>query len=194
MDNIESYEIFRLNESNHRWWDNQRLPRRFRDRIKTYDLPENPTLLQRTHRFLRKMEDRIERMSSIGQMQMQQKRSERGGGPNTGVELLFGLPAVVPYVLRRIFSPTQLDFGSKKAKSDEDLVKPEFARHTNELFIKNDLKKLRNEGDLENYVENLYKKAGVKPRQSPSLDELVRNRTYIWNLHQMDPNNRIFQS
>jgi hypothetical protein len=200
MKNIQLYEGF-FNRKKHREvWDKNRMPYRYEDRYsRYYKLPKDATILQKTERFFDKIEDRISRMASYGSQLMKQRRSERGPSSgaafNTGVESLFGLPAVVPYVLKRVFSPPGINFGSgqKDEVPKDDEVNLEWMRHTDEQFIKKDLPKIKNEDQMVAHIGELYKKAGVKPRQNPVLDDIVRNRYSIFSYNQMYPNRPILQ-
>jgi hypothetical protein len=46
--------------------------------------------------------------------------------------------------------------------------------------MKEDLPKIKNQGDLARNLADLYQKAGVKPKQNPALDEIARNRAAIY--------------
>jgi hypothetical protein len=120
---------------------------------------------------------------------MQQKRAERGGGPNTGVEVLFGLPSVVPSVLKRVFGPTKFERIPKK----DEQVDVEFIRHTNEDFVKNELPSIKTEKQLEDNVDDLYKRGGVKVGEVPALDDIAKNRANIYYAKQINPNQPVLE-
>jgi hypothetical protein len=192
MKNIQLYEHFCINESERVFFSRHNQPTTYKERAKkTYGLSDNPTILQRTENFFQKMEDRLNRMAGEGDRLMKQKRAERGGGPNTGVELLFGLPSVIPSVLKRVFGPTKFELAKKAPK--DDAVDLEFMRHTNEDFVKNELPSIRSEKQLEDNIADLYKRGDVRKGQSPVLDDIARNRANIFYTKQMNPNQQILQ-
>jgi hypothetical protein len=159
----------------------------YKIRTTDYGLGNDATVLQRTERFFEKMEDRINAMASYLGAEQKMRRASRGGGPDTGIELLFGLPSVVPSVLKRIFAPTKADYENKwdgikfdrvgKGDKDEDI---KFIRHTNNEFIKDELPNIRTEQELENNIESLYKRGGVKVGEDPILDDVARNRANLF--------------
>ena len=189
MKNIQLYEKFCISENERLFFTRHNQPATYDMRVKNYGLSDNPTILQRTENFFERMEDRLNRMASIGTSLMQQKRAERGGGPNTGVEVLFGLPSVVPSVLKRIFGPTKFE---RIPKRDEQ-VDIEFIRHTNEDFVKNELPSINTEKQLEDNIDELYKKGGVKVGEVPALDDIARNRANIYYTKQMNPNQPVLE-
>jgi hypothetical protein len=198
MDRIKNFRDFcSVNESN----DEDLFFRRhlgnnsssYEDRSKNhYGLGDNPTILAKTRNFFQKMEDRINRAAAIGQQKVRQNRAQRAhGGPDTGVEMLFGVFSVVPNVLKRIFAPTKYEFTRKSPKEDE--VDLEFMRHTNEDFIKNELPNIKSEDQLADHIEDLYSRGGVKMGEVPVLDDIARNRTNIFYQQQQNPNQPILQ-
>jgi hypothetical protein len=195
MKNIQLYEQFCINESERDFFRRNYLPTSYAMRSKNYyKLPADATILQRTENFFQKIENRIERMASYGSSLMKQQRSERGASSfNTGVETLFGLPAVVPYVLKRVFSPTKYEFAKRDSIPDDDSVNLKFMRHTNEDFVKNELPYIKNESQIDSHIQELYKRAGVKPKQHPVLDDIARNRYQMFLYHKMYPNRPILQ-
>ncbi len=163
------------------------------DRAKNhYELGDNPTVLAKTRNFFQKMEDRINRAAEIGKAKVRQNRATRThGGPDTGVEILFGALSVVPNVLKRVFAPTKYEF-SKKAPSEET-VDIEFMRHTNEDFANNELPNIITEDQLADHVGDLYNRGEVRMGEVPVLDDIVRNRVNIYYQNQANPNNPILQ-
>jgi hypothetical protein len=109
---------------------------------------------------------------------------ERGGGPDTGYEALFGLTTIVPGVLKRIFGPTKYEF-TRKSGDDVNL---ELMRHTNEDFVREDLPTIKSETQLEAHVDDLYKRGGVKPGEHPVLDDIARNRANLYYEREINPN------
>jgi hypothetical protein len=187
MNNIKTYKDFILNESRNKF-----LTSGYKNRVKDYGLSGNSTILQKTENFFQKMEDRINRMAEMGQSYQKQRRSERGTSSfNTGVESLFSLPSVVPNVLKRVFGPT--DFGFTKKLASDESVDLDFVRHTNEKFIKNELPKIKTEKQLEDNIEDLYRRGGVRRGQSPALDEIGRNRIATFFEREMNPNQAMFK-
>jgi hypothetical protein len=155
-------------------------------------LGDNPTVLAKTRNFFQKMEDRINRAAEIGKAKVRQNRATRThGGPDTGVEILFGALSVVPNVLKRVFAPTKYEF-SKKAPSEET-VDIEFMRHTNEDFANNELPNIKTEDQLADHVGDLYNRGEVRMGEVPVLDDIVRNRVNIYYQNQANPNNPILQ-
>jgi hypothetical protein len=189
MKNIQLYEKFCISENERLFFTRHNQPATYDGRVRNYGLSDNPTILQRTENFFQRMEDRLNRMATIGTSLMQQKRAERGGGPNTGVEVLFGLPSVVPSVLKRIFGPTKFE---KIPKRDEQ-VDVEFIRHTNEDFVKNELPSINTEKQLEDNIDELYKKGGVKVGEVPALDDIARNRANSYYTKQINPNQPVLE-
>ena len=198
MKNIQLYEQFCINEGERDFFRRNYLPTSYAIRSKNYyKLPADATILQRTENFFQNIENRIEKMASYGSSLMKQRRADRGPGgegPNTGVESLFGLPAVVPYVLKRVFSPSKYDFAKGDSVPKDDSMNLKFMRHTNEDFVKNELPYIKNEKQMDTHIQELYKKAGVKPKQHPVLDDIVRNRYQMFLYHQMYPNRQILQT
>ena len=189
MKNIQLYEKFCINENERLFFTRHNQPATYDGRVRNYGLSDNPTILQRTENFFERMEDRLNRMADIGGSLMQQKRAERGGGPNTGVELLFGLPSVVPNVLKRIFGPTKFERIPKKTEE----VDIEFMRHTNEDFVRNELPSIRTEKELEDNIEDLYRRAEVKKGEVPVVDDIARNRVNIFYSKQSNPNQPVLE-
>jgi hypothetical protein len=189
MKNIQLYEKFCISENERLFLTRHNLPATYDGRVRNYGLSDNPTILQRTENFFQRMEDRLNRMATIGTSLMQQKRAERGGGPNTGVEVLFGLPSVVPSVLKRVFGPTKFERIPKK----DEQVDVEFIRHTNEDFVKNELPSIKTEKQLEDNVDDLYKRGGVKVGEVPALDDIAKNRANIYYAKQINPNQPVLE-
>ena len=189
MENLDNYRIFLLNESSSDFFDKRRMSRKYSDRNKARGLSGNPTILKKVYSFFDRMEDRINRMAEQGKMYQQQRRSERGGNFNTGVETLFGAASVVPNVLKRVFGPNEFD---KRMLSDES-VDLDTLRHTNERFVKNELSKIKTEKQFEDNIEDLYRRGSVKFGQSPVLDEITRNRAASFYQREMNPNTPIIQ-
>jgi hypothetical protein len=165
----------------------------YEDRSKNhYGLGDNPTILAKTRNFFQKMEDRINRAAEIGQSKVRQNRASRvHGGPDTGVEVLFGALSVVPNVLKRVFAPTKYEF-SKKAPS-EDTVDINFMRHTNEDFANNELPNIKTEDQLADHIGDLYNRGEVKMGEVPVLDDIARNRVNMYYQNQANPNSPILQ-
>ena len=193
MKNLLLYESFCLQEKEDNFFLRHNQPQSYKERAKeSYGLSDNPSILAKTHTFFQKMEDRLNRMANLGSQYQREKRLARGeGGPNTGVELLFGLPSLVPNVLKKVFGPTKYEI-QKKVKSD-DVVDLELMRHTNEDFIKSELPSIRTEQQLEDHIQDLYSRGGVSPRQVPVLDDIARNRANIFYQRQMNPNSPVLQ-
>ena len=187
MKNLYTYEKFRLNENRDLFFTRHNEPARYKDRArKTYGLSDDPTILQKTRNFFEKMEDRLQRMADAGSYLVRQNRYERGGGgPNTGVELLFGLPTVVPNILKRVFGPTK---ASLAKNSKDDYIDTEFMRHTNNDFMREDLPSIRTEKQLEDHIEMLYGKAKVKRGEVPMFDDIAYNRANLFYTRQINPN------
>ena len=165
----------------------------YSDRAKNhYGLSNSPGILSKTRNFFQKMEDRINRAAAIGQQKVAQRRAQRAhGGPDTGVELLFGAFSVVPNVLKRVFGPTKYEF-TRKAPSEEK-VDVEFMRHTNEDFAKNELPNIKTEDQLADHIGDLYNRGEVKMGEVPVLDDIVRNRANMFYAQQENPNKPILQ-
>ncbi len=194
MRNIKEYRDFCINESQDLFFSRHlgNNAKTYQDRAKNYyDLPEDSTILQKTHNFFQKAEDRLNSIAQAGRNIVQQNRAVRGGGLNTGFENLFGLVSVVPGVLKRVFGPTKFEI-SKKAPSDDE-VDVEFMRHTNEDFAKNELPNIKTEQQLEDNIADLYQKAQVKRGDMPVLDDIGMNRAYLFYSKQKNPNQPIFQ-
>lgn len=190
MKNLLEYEDF-LNESNGLAFPRHTVSRGYQN---TYDqragaykgVSTDPGILSKVGNFFQKMEDRLNAMASYGQQQAQATRAARGNSKfNTGYELLFGLPSVVPGVLKRIFGGTNYEY--KNVFADEGKADLEFMRHTNEEFAKKELPGIRNEDQLSRNIEDLYKKGGVKPGQSAILDDIARNRANLYYQYQQNP-------
>jgi hypothetical protein len=190
MKNILTYESFALNESdtlslqrhNKRW-----SPENYSQRANNYrGVSADPGVLSKVGNFFQKMEDRLNAMASVGQDLARSRRSERPASKfNTGYEVLYGLPSVVPGVLKRVFGGTNYDY--KNVFASEDNIDLDFMRHTNEEFVKNELPSIKSEDQLSRNIEQLYKKGNIKPGQSPVLDEIVRNRANIFYQYQQNP-------
>lgn len=187
MKNLYTYEKFRLNENRDLFFTRHNEPARYNDRArKTYGLSDDPTILQKTRNFFEKMEDRLQRMADAGSNLVRQNRYEIGsGGPNTGVELLFGLPTIVPNILKRVFGPTK---ASLAKNSNDDYVNTKFMRHTNDDFLREDLPSIRTEKQLEDHIEGLYKKAKVERGEVPMFDDIANNRANLFYTRQTNPN------
>jgi|LakMenEpi03Aug12_release.lakeMendotaPanAssembly.Ray.scaffolds.fasta_scaffold242245_2 hypothetical protein len=191
MKNLHTYEKFRLNENENLFFTRHNQPAKYKDRARvSYGLPDNPTILQRTRNFFEKIEDRLQRMADEGGYLVKQNRYTRGGGPNTGVELLFGLPTIVPNILKRVFGPTKAGLIKN---SNSDSVDVEFMRHTNEDFVREELPSIRTEKQLEDNVSNLYRKAKVRRGEVPVLDDIANNRANLFYTRQINPNHQVLQ-
>lgn len=195
MKNILTYKSFILNESdalslarhNKRW-----SPENYSQRANNYrGVSADPGILSKVGNFFQKMEDRLDAMASVGQGLAQSRRSGRPSSNfNTGYELLYGLPSVVPAVLKRVFGgTTNYDNVLSDERGEESL---KLMRHTNEEFVKKELPSIRNEEQLSRNIEQLYKKGKVKPGQSPVLDEIVRNRANLFYQYQQNPRSVTF--
>jgi len=187
MKNLQVYESFIINESEKLFFKRHNQPESYDKRAKkSYGLSDDPTILQKTRNFFQKIEDRINKMAAQGSAIVKQNRASRGGGPDTGVENLFGVFSVVPNVLKRVFGPTDFEFVKKAPKDDS--VDLEFMRHTNEDFAKKELPNIRSEQQLEDNIADLYQKGGVKKGQSPVLDDIARNRANLYYSREKNPN------
>ena len=190
MSKIKNFKEFCLNENEsddiffRRHYGNNSSS--YEDRAKNhYGLGNDATALQKTESFFQRMEDRFNRASASMQGRVQQNRAARQyGGPDTGVELLFGAASVVPSVLKRVFGST--DYNFKKNKEEE--VPIDLIRHTNEDFIKNELPSLHSEEDLAKHIEGLYSSGQVKVGQEPLLDDAIKNRVNLFYQKQSNPN------
>lgn len=195
MRNIKEYEDFCINESEELFLSRHlgNNARTYSDRARNhYKLPYDATILQKSKNFFQKMEDKLNNIAQVGQNITTQNRAARGGNLNTGYEILFGLPSVVPSVLKKVFGPTKYEI-AKKAPINDDEVDVKFMRHTNEDFVKNELPNIKTEQQLEDHITNLYQKAQVNKGQIPALDDIGMNRAYLYHLRQKNPNQPIFQ-
>lgn len=195
MRNIKEYEDFCINESEELFFSRHlgNNARTYSDRARNhYKLPHDATILQKSQNFFQKMEDKLNNIAQAGQNITRQNRATRGGNLNTGYEMLFGLPSVVPSVLKKVFGPTKYEI-AKKAPIKDDEVDVEFMRHTNEDFAKNELPNIKTDQQLEDHITDLYQKAQVNKGQVPALDDIGMNRAYLYHLHQKNPNHPIFQ-
>lgn len=191
MKNLSNYKEFLLNESYGNYFLDKKMSKKYPERAKSVGLTDNPTILKKVYDFFNGMEERINKMADLGKTYQDQRRSERGGKLNTGIESLFGAASVVPNVLKRVFGPTNYSIG-KKINSDES-VDLDLLRHTNQEFIKNELPRIKTKNQLETNLEELYQRGGVKVKQSPILDEIARNRSTAYYMREMNPNSPIFQ-
>lgn len=192
MKNIQLYEEFCLNESSKSFFKKRGMPENYKDRAKAYGLSDNPSILGKVSNFFQKIEDRINNMAMVGKGLQQSRRAERGGGPNTGIEALFGVASVVPNVLKRVFGPNNFELG--RSINSDDQVDLEFMKHVNDDYIKRDLPKIRSEKQLEDNVSDLYQKAGVVRGKVPALDDIADNRANLFYSREMNPNQPIFQN
>ena len=195
MRNIKEYRDFCINESEElifgRHLGND--AKTYGDRAKNhYNLPEDASILQKTKSFFEYIENKLNNIAQAGQDITRQNRAVRGGGLNTGYEMLFGLPSIVPGVLKRVFGPTKYEISKRVPAKDED-VDVEFMRHTNEDFAKNELPNIKTEQQLEDNITELYQKAQVNKGQVPALDDIGMNRAYLYYMQQKNPNQPIFQ-
>jgi urocanate hydratase len=194
MRNIKEYRDFCINESNELFFSRHlgSSGRTYQNRAKNYyDLPEDATVLQKTQNFFQRMEDILNNIAREGQSTVKQNRAIRGGNLNTGYETLFGIPSVVPAVLKRVFGPTKFEF-TRKSQSKED-IDIEFMRHTNEDFVRNELPNIQTEQQLEQNIAELYKKAQVNKGDVPVLDDIGMNRAYLYYTRKKNPNQNIFK-
>lgn len=186
MKNIQEYQEFCLNESSAIFYQRHNMPTTYKERArKSYNLSDNPTVLTNVGNFFQKMEDKFTDVGNYMAQAQKLRRAERGGGPDTGVEALYGLFSLAPNILKKVFGPTKASF-KNQIPSDKE-VNLEFMRHTNEDFVKKDLPNIKTEDQMIAHVNDIYKKAGVKPKQSPVLDDIVRNRLNIYYDNQINP-------
>ena len=196
MRNIKEYRDFCINESEELYFSKHlgNDAKTYKDRAKNhYNLPEDSTVLQKSHNFFQKMEDKLNNIAKAGQDITAQNRAVRGGGLDTGYEMLFGLPSIIPGVLKRVFGPTKFEI-AKKAPVKDDEVDVDFMRHTNDDFAKNELPSIKTEQQLEDNITELYQKAQVNKGQVPALDDIGMNRAYLYYAKQKNPNQPIFQT
>jgi hypothetical protein len=194
MSKIKNFKEFCLNENQDDIFFRRHLgdnSSSYTDRAKNYyDLGNDPSALTKTESFFQRMEDRFNRASSMMQAKVQQNRATRSyGGPDTGVELLFGAASVVPSILKRVFGPTKFDF----KKSEKEEVPVELMRHTNEDFIRNELPSIHSEEDLAKHIEGLYGNGQVTVGKEPVLDDLAKNRANIYYQRQANPNSPVLK-
>ena len=195
MRNIKEYRDFCINESEELFFSRHlgNNAKTYKDRAKNYyDLPEDSSILQKSQSFFQKMEDKLNNIAKAGQDIAKQNRAVRGGNLNTGYEMLFGLPSVIPGVLKRVFGPTKFEIAKRVPAKDEE-VDVEFMRHTNDDFAKNELPNIKTEQQLEDNIAELYQKAQVNKGQVPVLDDIGMNRAYLYYAKQKNPNQPIFQ-
>ena len=157
MKNIQEYNEYILNESSNLFFQRHNYPKKYNERVKKIDpkLSNDPRVLSKVKNFFQKMEDKIESIAYYGKQLQQLRRAERGGGPNTGIEVLFGLPSIVPNILKKVFGPTEVRWGRIPQDDEIDI---NFIRHMNEDFVKNELPYIRNEANLQDNILKIYKK------------------------------------
>lgn len=177
MENLLEYESFYKSNKEGLHFRRHNLSPKYEDRAKAYgiDIPGN-SLFSKVYGFLDGFESYLDRFGEKFSSEMERRRAERGGGPDTGIEALLKLPSVVPGVLKRIFGPSIVKYKG----ADEDETSLELMRHTNDVYIKNDLPNIRTQRDLTKNLSEMYKKAGYKWGQNPVLDEIARNRTALY--------------
>lgn len=177
MQNLLEYESFYEAKKEDLFFARHNMPSNYADRARSYGIPiPGNSILTKVYNFLGGFENYLDRFASAYSSTMKQRRAERGGGPNTGIESIFKLFSAVPGVLKRIFGPSVMKYKG----AEKDQVSLELMRHTNEVYMKEDLPKIKNQGDLARNLADLYQKAGVKPKQNPALDEIARNRATIY--------------
>ena len=176
MKNIRNFDDFSINESDQVFFSRHNFPAQYNQRAKqTYELSDNPTVMEKVRSFFDKMEQRISHAVGLMGHYTKMRRAERGYGPDTGVEALFGVATVVPNVLKRVFGPTKFE---KVPKEDEVDVK--YMRHLNNEFAKNELPAIKSEEDLGKNIMGLYKKARINKGENPVLDDIARNRMNMY--------------
>jgi len=177
MQNLLEYEAFYEAKKEDLFFSRHNMPTNYADRARTYGIPvPGNSFLTKVSNFLGGFETYLDRFASSYSSAIKGRRAERGGGPDTGIESIFKLFSVVPGVLKRIFGPSIMQY--KGAEKDE--ISLELMRHTNDVYIKDELPKIKNQNDLANNLAGLYQKGGVKPKQNPVLDEIARNRTALY--------------
>ena len=200
MNRIKNFSDFcSINESSDPFGDDPYFVRhvgtsgsKYEDRVKNqWGLDPNPSILGKTRNFFQKMENRINTAAQIGQRQVRQNRATRAhGGPDTGFEVLFGAFSVVPNILKKIFGPTKYNF-TKKRKSEE--VDLELMKHLNQDFARNELPAIRTEEQLADNIGDMYRRGGVQRGEVPVVDEIARNRAYLYQQKQVNPYHQIYQ-
>ena len=189
MRNIKDYESFCLNESEGLFFQRHNMSNKYEDRTKDYGVSENPSVLSKVGNFFERMEDRWSRTAAYGSQLAKSARAERGGGPNTGYETLFGLATVVPGVLKRIFGPTKYEFTRKNTSDDK--IDLDLMRHTNEDYVRNELPSIRTEDQLVSHIDDMYKRGNISPRQYPVVDDIARNRVNLYYEREYNPNSQV---
>jgi len=161
-------------------------PAKYEDRVKKIDpkLSDDPRVLSKVRNFFQKIENKIESAAYYGKQLQQLRRAERGGGPNTGIEALFGLPSIIPNILKKIFGPSNVQWGKTPKDNEVDI---EFMRHINKDFVENELPYIQNEAHLQDNILKMYQKAGVGKGYSPILDEIIRNRLNLYYTREINP-------
>ena len=200
MNRIKNFSDFcSINESSDPFGDDPYFVRhvgtsgsKYEDRVNNqWGLDPNPSILGKTRNFFQKMENRINTAAQIGQRQVRQNRATRAhGGPDTGFEVLFGAFSVVPNILKKIFGPTKYDFGKKRKSEEVDL---EQMRHLNQDFARNELPAIRTEEQLADNIGDMYRRGGVQRGEVPVVDEIARNRAYLYQQKQVNPYHQIYQ-
>jgi len=183
MEHIKEYNKYRLDESSGMFFTRHNYPKKYSDRVKKIDpsLSNDTKVLRKTEGFFQRMEDRIDKAADYAAGYQENRRARRGGGPNTGIESLFGIASIFPNILKRVFGPSSNKNSSTKYETLKDNeVNLNFMRHTNENFRKYELPNIRTEKDLDDNIYRMYKKARIKPKESPIFDEIIKNRANIF--------------
>lgn len=164
-------------------------PSRYKDRVKEIDsrLSNDSNILSKIGNFFERMEQKIKNMSYGIQRTQQQRRYERGGGPDTGIEILFGLPSIIPNILKKVFNYSNIKINKSFKNKKKEKIDLEFIRHLNDKFIKENLPHINSEKDLEKYFIEKYQKAGMNIGDSPILDEIMRNHANIYYMKEKNP-------
>lgn len=184
MNNIIPYDKFSLNEKID-WYEKANLSRSYQDRARDYGLPADATVMAKAENFFQRMEDRLNYMATSAAQYQKQRTAERGGNFDTGIESMYGIVSVVPGVLKRIFAPTEASYtnqwgGIQYDKMKDEDVNLEFMRHTNNEFMERELPNIKSETQLQNNIESIYKKGGVKPGEVPAVDDIAKNRINMY--------------
>ena len=177
MQNLLEYESFYESKKDDLFFARHNMPQNYADRARMYGIqaPGN-SFFSKVSSFMGGLEESFDRFSQRLSSSIKARRAERGGGPNTGIESIFRLFSVVPGVLKKIFGPSVMRFKG----ADKDQVSLDLMRHTNDVYSREELPKIKSQSDLARNIHDLYGRSGYRPNQNPLVDELARNRAALY--------------
>lgn len=171
MKHIDSFKIFEAKKKN---------PYRFFDTYTDNDYNRYtganaaPGWKTWMYDMFKNLENRFDRFNDYYLQNMAVK--DINGRPiDTGLGWLIGTAgSLASSVASKIFEPSGIGSiikkDGEKGSTTDETIKAQHQRILSDTFVKNDLSKIKDDKDFQNYIFDYYKGAGVKPGVNKELD------------------------